>query len=69
MRKLDNLLAGGVRQGSPVDVNPTKLVHTAVAWVGFRIELKRFGRMCLPCLPSQKFAIVSEDLKKTFEKN
>ena len=46
MRKLDNLLAGGVGQGSPVDVNPTKLVHTAVAWVGFRIELKRFGRMC-----------------------
>ena len=46
MRKLDNLLAGGVGQGSPVDVNPTKLVHTAVAWVGFRIELKRFGRVC-----------------------
>ena len=61
MRKLDNLLAGGVGQGSPVDVNPTKLVHTAVAWVGFRIELKRFGRMCLP---RQKFAIVSEDLRK-----
>ena len=47
MRKLDNLLAGGVGQGSPVDVNPTKLVHTAVAWVMFRIELKRLGRMCL----------------------
>ena len=52
MSKLDNLLTGGVGQGSSVDVNPTKLVHTAVAWVGFRIELKRFERMCLP---SQKF--------------